>query len=151
MENMLSDYLQTVKALSENIDNTLKTITEYMDGDITERYKERLYNAWKQGETDFGNPIGRYQFPSGKYSREKHRQNPLAGLGNVDLLYTHRLFDSLIYDVKRNIFKSNVPYMYWLKGQYGAEPFMLNPQNTDDDVLQKEVDTMFENLSKLYK
>ena len=95
-----------------------------------ERLKERKVNEFTQGERPNGEKIGEYSSSSigAEYAFFKNRINPLAGMGNVDLMltrsFTNKMF--VIQSGKGYIFNSSDNKRGNLIAKYGTDIMGLN-------------------------
>jgi hypothetical protein len=94
-----------------------------------ERLKEQKISEFERGLRPNENRIGGYQ--NGEYANEKNQMNPLAGFGNVDLIYTGS-FSSKLFLKSTNprlfIFDSTDNKTDNLVGKYGLDILGLNQE-----------------------
>lgn len=94
-----------------------------------DRLKEQKINEFESGLRPNGKRIGGYQ--NGEYANEKNQMNPLAGFGNVDLIYSHSFTSKLFlkqYESNSYIFNSTDNKTDNLIGKYGLDIMGLNQE-----------------------
>lgn len=92
-----------------------------------ERLKEQKINEFERGLRPNEKRIGGYQ--NGEYANEKNQMNPLAGFGNVDLIYSGSFSSKLFLkstNPKSFIFDSTDNKTDNLVGKYGLDILGLN-------------------------
>ena len=92
-----------------------------------ERLKEQKISELQRGLRSNEKRIGGYQ--SGEYANEKNQMNPLAGFGNVDLIYSGSFVSKLFLRSKHSrsfIFDSSDDKTGNLVGKYGADILGIN-------------------------
>jgi len=92
-----------------------------------ERLKEQKINEFERGLRPDNNRIGGYQ--NGEYANEKNQMNPLAGFGNVDLIYSGSFVSKLFLKSLKNnefLFDSSDVKKKNLVGKYGGDIMGLN-------------------------
>ncbi len=102
-----------------SVDSIKETKEQYLD-----KQKEQL----KKGLKKSGEKIGRYRNPV--YAQKKFNQNPLAGLGNVDLKLTGDLYSATFLDVRDTelVIDSSDEKTQGLIDKYG-DPFGLSEES----------------------
>lgn len=96
-----------------------------------ETLKERKINELERGLRPNEKRIGGYQ--NGEYANEKNQMNPLAGFGNVDLIYSGSFVSKLFLKSYSNnprgyIFDSTDSKTDNLVGKYGLDILGLNQE-----------------------
>ncbi len=70
--------------------------------DNRDAIRELQIDQLKHGKNKKGELIGKYRSKS--YAKKKNQLNPLAGLGNVDLILTGALKNDIFVDVRPDVF-----------------------------------------------
>ena len=110
-----------------------KTSVKYLD-------RNRLQMLEGKGRTK---PIGKYR--SKEYAQFKASQNPMAGLGNVDLRLTGSFQDKMTFDITGDEIdvSSSDGKLEDLTKKYGEQIFGLNP-GTKDEYIENDLQPEFE-------
>lgn len=107
--------------------STMESLVQKIVLSDRERLKEEKINEFQRGLRPDNKRIGGYQ--NGEYANEKNQMNPLAGFGNVDLIYSGSFVSKLF--LKSNnprlfIFDSTDTKRDNLVGKYGLDILGIN-------------------------
>jgi hypothetical protein len=111
--------------------------------------KSLIKQRWLFGKKPDGTIIGQYH--SGKYANEKNRQNPKAGLFNVDLIDTGSLVEAIKISMINNgfeVFSTDIKYNK-IADKYGDDNFNITDKETEEIINEVSVATI-ENLYNKY-
>ena len=144
---MISPFDEVLRNLQNSKPKeTIENVIHLNTGNILRMVKNRL----RYGQSINGGIIGRYR--SIEYALDKNRQNPLAGLGNVDLFLTGALQDDLTITKENNLFKiySTDEKYTELANKYGADQFGLTNEQLNEFLIEVYIVSLETIINKIY-
>lgn len=131
----------------QNIKTQTENIIHLNAPEVIKMVKNRL----RYGQGVNGGIVGKYA--SNEYAIMKNRQNPLAGLGNVDLFLTGSLSDNITLRKRGSSFEIySTDYKYEsLADKYGAEEFGLTDEQMQEFLHELYLTVMQQLINKVYE
>lgn len=127
---------------------SLNEVVQETINDNRDAIRELQIDQLKHGTKKDGKIIGKYR--NDAYAAKKNRQNPLAGLGNVDLILTGALKNDIFIDVRPDVFviDSADEKTGELIKKYG-DPFGLSKESNIDLIPSLQVTALKRTKEKL--
>lgn len=132
----IADLLDRINALD------VSSESQYAIDETREQLAKRQQHQMLHGLNAKGEKIGEYKNPL--YAEAKHRFNPLAGEGNVDLRLTGAFHKGIFVDVRTDTFviESGDKKSGDLQERYGSDVFGLN-EDTEPKYVKEDLEPVF--------